>query len=322
MSLKFAKTSMQTLYAFSRSHHLLDSNYSGHSGISIGHRGCNLTISFLSMNRVALSVKLLRSIEEYIPDFAGQILIIDNGSTIENLNRLKDAASGFNLNIRIIALGENKGVAGGRNAATEHIQTVWVMSLDNDIYFIADPLDQLQQDISQLGCHFMSLPLLAPDGAGMLSFGGQLGVSASEDGSISLAIDKTFELDAGCAMTRASFLCTYFSGGASVFQLDSFKAAGSYDEAMFIGFEDIEFCFRLFRRGMKIGCFGYPFLVHDHQPPTTETDVNYEEMRFSKSIILESARHFEKKHGVKIWNENVNLWLRRRRKALGLDEEL
>ena len=94
MSLKFAKTSMQTLYAFSMSHQLLDTNYSRQPGISIGNRGCNLTISFLSMNRVALSVKLLQSIEDCIPDFAGQILIIDNGSTIENLNKLKNTASG------------------------------------------------------------------------------------------------------------------------------------------------------------------------------------------------------------------------------------
>ena len=122
---------------------------------NIGINGENLTISFLSLNRATLSIKLLESIIEFIPNFLGEILIIDNGSIDSELLFLKEAISKMNLKIKLVELEKNFGVSGGRNRTIPHVETQWLMCLDNDIYFINNPLPTIQHDISLLGCHFL-----------------------------------------------------------------------------------------------------------------------------------------------------------------------
>src|SRR6185503_2447198 len=75
---------------------------------------------------------------------------------------------------RLLEFGTNHGVAGGRNRLIEEARTDWIISLDNDIYFIANPIRQIQDELGTLGCHFMSFPLLNADGATLFSHGGCL----------------------------------------------------------------------------------------------------------------------------------------------------
>ena len=75
----------QGAYVFDKAHSLLASDGWKEGGGNIGRDGSNLTISFLSMNRATLSEKLLRSIHKHIPFFAGEVLVIDNGSSATEL---------------------------------------------------------------------------------------------------------------------------------------------------------------------------------------------------------------------------------------------
>lgn len=119
-----------------------------------------------------LTEKLVNSIYQHIPYFKGDILIVDNGSTVEELSILQNLSDRIPLNIRVVELGNNFGVSGGRNKTLEHIKTEWAMFLDNDIYFINNPLPRLQNDISRLGCHFINMPLLDSDGEALFANGG------------------------------------------------------------------------------------------------------------------------------------------------------
>lgn len=89
---------------------------------------------------------------------------------------------------------------------------------------------------------------------------------------------------------------------------------------MFVGFEDTEFSMRLFQGGYKIGSCGIACIIHDHPKPENNHDVSYEKQRFSNSKLLESARYFEKKQGIKIWNPMTEEWVNQRLREL-LDEE-
>jgi len=111
-------------------------------------------------------------------------------------------------------------------------------------------------------------------------------------------------------------------GGASIIHKPSFDRLGGYDDAMFIGFEDIEFSVRLFREGYKVGCSNQVALVHDHPKPETWDDRHYEKQRFSIDPLKASAQHFEKKHGFRVWNQNVETWLKGRHEALAIAGEI
>jgi len=305
-------------YVFDARHAWLANDLHQHNGPNIGVSGHNLTISFLSMNRSQLSEKLLRSIANHIPSFAGEVLIVDNGSSVEELAHLRAICAEMPYRSRIVELGKNYGVAGGRNRTIPLVNTDWLMCLDNDIYMIDNPLPQIQRDLAQLGCHFMSLPLLDPDHATIFAFGGHLYVHY-EGGEPYIGAGSACRQEVVGDETDATpFLSTFLFGGACVVKCSTFQAAGGYDEGMFVGFEDIDFSIRLFQQGYKVGSTAVLAFVHDHPKPETTTDRDYERERFSRDILHKSALHLESKHGFKVWSDAIDVWLESRHEELGI----
>lgn len=191
------------------------------------------------------------------------------------------------------------------------------MCLDNDIYFLANPLPDFQRDLATLGCHFMSLPLLNPDGKTLFAKGGHLYVSY-ENEELHIGAGSACEQTVIDEKITDPFLSTFLFGGACIFNRTTFEKVGGYDEAMFVGFEDLDFSIRLFQQGYKVGSSGCSALVHDHPKPTSDSDRDYERERFSRNVLQKSALHLENKHGFKIWSDAVNHWLESRHKELEL----
>lgn len=114
------------------------------------------------------------------------------------------------------------------------------------------------------------------------------------------------------------FLSTFLFGGASVIKIDSLKSLGKYDENMFIGFEDIDLSLRLYQSGMKVGTCGAISLIHDHPKPSSNKDKDYEKIRFTKSILKESADYLENKWGMVFWSAPVDDWLEEKQRSFEL----
>ena len=191
-----------------------------HCSANIGADGVNVTIVLLSMNRSNLTIRMIDSVKQYVPHFAGRILIADNGSSPEELAALRQHLQAHcPFPWRILEFGTNFGVAGGRNRAFREVDTDWVMSLDNDIYLVADPFPLIQRDMGLLGCRFLSVPLLNPGLRSFYSFGGHLSTSI-QNWEPRLTID--FVLPPGSDVAAAErvapngtpFLCSFLFGGA------------------------------------------------------------------------------------------------------------
>lgn len=283
-------------------------------GPNIRIDGRNLTIVVLSLNRVSLTIRLLRSVTESIPCFKGRILIADNGSTSDELEILKRFVNDYPVECRLLEFGSNFGVAGGRNKAVEEVTTDWFMSLDNDIYFVANPIPQIQHDLALFGCRFLNIPLLNPDRETIYAFGGSL-QSIIQKGMPQLTISSVLTphspvntVSAVCKEEQG-FLCTFLYGGASVLNTHTFRRLGGFDDNMLVGFEDIDFSLRLFREGLKVGSSSALALVHDHPKAENSSAEDYERVRYSRSILKSSARYLERKTGFAIWGDEVENWL-------------
>ncbi|MFN0138399.1 MAG: glycosyltransferase [Phycisphaerae bacterium] len=308
-----------TPYVLERTHTLLaDRAWSG-DGPNIGKRGCNLTILLLSLNRSSLTVNLLRSIHEHMPKFAGKLLIVDNGSAEEERAILREACAKLPFEARVLEMDRNYGVAGGRNRGFAAVTTDWVMCLDNDMYFLSDPLDQIQRDIAILGCHFLNLPLLDCDAKTIFALGGHIYVSV-DHGVIRVGAGSVFPQAASDGRVNKPFLSTFLFGGASIINRRTFDYVGGFDEGMFIGFEDIDFSIRLHQAGLKVGNTACVAIVHDHPPATNESDQDYERKRFARETLKRSADYLEAKHGMIIWSTVVDDWLKQRQRELGVDD--
>ena len=309
---------VQGQYATSAAHAFVGvEDYPGFFSMkNIGDNGENLTIAVLSMNRAALTIRLYRSILEQIPDFRGQLLIGDNGSSKEELAKLHTAFSYAPFKTRILEFGQNYGVAGGRNKLFAAVETDWLMSLDNDLYFTSNPLLQAQKDINALGVQFLAMPLLDKGDCNSGIYGGNLYLEP-KDGKPSVGVGSAYQIRREFAnKPMDGFLCTGLPGGAAILNKATFLQAGGFEGNMFVGFEDTEFSVRLFQKGYKVGSCGMISLEHDHPKVEAAADRKYEQTRFSNKRLLESARYFEQKHGFYVWNAAVAEWVEMRQQQV------
>ncbi|MGI8470118.1 MAG: glycosyltransferase family 2 protein, partial [Pyrinomonadaceae bacterium] len=308
-------------YAFSQSEKHFQENILIDPMTPFDQDGANLTITFLSLNRAALSIRLLDSIQRHLPNFKGQILIFDNGSDVGELDKLKDFTRILHLSVTIHEATKNFGVAGGRNRTAELIKTDWFLSLDNDIYLIDNPLLSIKECVDNLGVHFLNIPLLNEDGHTVFTAGPNLYLEKYKD-SYAIGTPTSFKQTLKSEITiEAPFLSTCLFGGISVLRTKSFIEQGGYDENMFIGFEDLDFSIRLYKKSIKIGNINKFCAVHGHEAPLNQSDLDYEKTRYSQKIIQESGEYFRSKHNIYAWTEGVNNWIAAREKELELKND-
>ncbi len=286
---------------------------------NIGINGKNLTIMVLSCNRVENTIILIESIEKYIENFKGYLLIIDNNSSKQQLEILKNKIKKLTFKCDIVEFNENYGIAGGRQKGMKFVKTDWVMLLDNDIYFTIDPFKKLQKDISTLGCHFINMPLMNETEGNIFTNGGNLYIDYRDEDNIFINSGSVFTQGKCEKNTEfAPSLSTFIYGGTCIVKKETFLKCGGFDENMFIGFEDSDLSIRVFREGYKIGNCGILALVHSHSVPKNNTDIEYEKKRFSNTKLKESAMYFEKKNKYKVWSPGIEGWINERNKELKL----
>ncbi len=285
------------------------------------NNGQDLTIVVLSFNRVSLTIRLLNSIIRCMPDYKGNILIVDNGSDTEQIKLLEKRISEISsLNIDLVKYGVNKGVAKGRNEAMEYVKTSWVLSLDNDIYLIENPLNGIAKAIKTLGAYYINVPLLKPDGNTIDAYGGDLWVEPYGNSYHISGSSSYRQMSKSLLPQKQPFLSTFVFGGASVFYKDHFLKFGGYDTNMFVGFEDTELSLRLYKEGIKIGNMAGLCFVHAHDVPENDTDKNAEKVRFSSLEIKKSGEYFKQKHGLIVWQEGIEDWIKTKFKELKINK--
>lgn len=301
------------IYGFDNKHIFIGDNN------NIGSNGENLTIIILSYNRSDATIKLIESIENIIDDFQGTILVVDNCSREEEYEKVFKRMEKLKIKNKLIKFDRNYGVAGGRNRAVEYVTTDWIMFLDNDMYFIANPIKNIKSAIAKLGCRFLNLPILNETGKKVFANGGHIyfdiAGSSIYVGAGSLFKQNPIEKSKEYLSLSIS---TFLYGGSSVLHKNTFIESGMFDDNMFIGFEDIDFSIRLFQKGYKIGNCDIFALIHDHSL-SEDFDIEYEKERFSSDILYNSAIYFEKKHGLKVWNKSVEKWLIEKHESMNSD---
>ncbi len=278
---------------------------------NIGDNQENLSVALLSYNRSHLTIKFLDSLKDNVPNFKGEIILGDNGSSKEELENLYNYSKEYPFEISIYEFGENLGVAGGRNKLFHLAKHDWIFSIDNDMYFTSNPFNDFQKAISTLGVKFLNVPFLNEDRQSGIC-GGTLFMEEM-DNDISISICGSLRCDnIVMDVPGEPFLCTGVLGGASILNKELFINLGGFESNMKVGFEDTEFSLRVFQAGYKVGGSRMFSLIHDHPKPTKAVDIDYEKERHSYKTLYESAKYFEKKHGFNVWNSVVDNWMKSR----------
>ena len=282
-----------------------------------GLDGENVTIMVLMLNRVHFTIRLLDSLLQQIPNFAGSILIFDNASNASAKHELQQYLAAYKFTVQTVWSEQNLGVGNARNKAAEYIKTAWFLSLDNDIYFTQNIFPHLQHAYTQTGAHFINAALLDSDGKAVFSMGGLLEVAITNKGLRAECIQPQRTGKVSDKNPPPLYLGDFLLGGAGLYNTRSFIELGGFDKRFFIGLEDVEFSLRVGLAGRKIVNCTKLCLVHDHSSSQSTEDISYEALRHSNKHVENSMRCLEQDYGLSLPRAETNHFLLLRQYKMG-----
>jgi GT2 family glycosyltransferase len=217
----------------------------GAAGAPVGSYDADVVI--LSLDRPDETEAAIRSALSQM-GVSRHVFIIDQGSRPDTLARLV-AIVASRADATLIALGCNRGVAGGRNCGTALGHGRIIAGLDNDAEFadaktLARAVAALDADptVAAIGCRIV----LHATGADDLSSWGYPVSLLERAGE---AFDAATFVGAGHAIRRAAW-----------------NACGGYDEALFFCWEEFDFCLRAIALGWRIQYRGDIAIRHKVSP--------------------------------------------------------
>ena len=160
-----------------------------------------------------------------------RILIVDQGSEPQYIERLEHFIKD-QPHVLLKKMGENTGVAGGRNIAAKMGHGRYIVGLDSDAIF-ADS-GALAQAVQHLDTH----PNLAAIGFRIENY-----FTGQND---ALSWDYP-----GCN-PDSRFYTTRFIGAGHAIRRSAFEAAGGYDARLFFCGEELDLCYRMLNLGYQI----------------------------------------------------------------------
>jgi len=177
-------------------------------------------------------------------------LVVDNGSTDDSVERIRDAYPA----IKLIEIGRNRGFAGGNNAGirdalAQGAEYVWLLNNDT----IADPhalsamveLAETKSNVGAVGSvlHYMDEPKQVQSwGGGRIST--FWGVARYHTGPV------------------PENLLHYITGASLLLKTEALQDVGLLDEAFFMYWEDAELGFRLRKAGWSLAVAAESHIWH------------------------------------------------------------
>lgn len=230
-------------------------------------------------------------VEALLRNFEGPIVVVDNASQDGTVQAVPK-----NERVRVLALEENLGFAGGVNRAVQALETGFVLVLNPDclVEWGLAALEHAARDgasggllldesgTAQRGFVFRSFPTPAT-----LIFE-VLGINRLIPGNPVnrryRCLDRPLNLDQEVDQPAGAFLC---------FRRDAFETVGGFPESYWpIWFEDVEFCQSLIRSGYRIRFT--PEAVARHQGAGSIRKIRWssKELAWYGSLLRYATRQF------------------------------
>ncbi len=204
-------------------------------------------VVILSMERIDETLEAIASALSQ-DGISRHVLVFDQGSAAETLERLKAAAAGRD-DLALIRAERNWGVAGGRNRASAFGHGRVIVALDNDAEF-AD-----SRTVAAAVARLQAEPDLA-------AIGFRIVIHA--DGTDDLS---SWGYPPGLTTRSAeSFETVTFVGAGHAISREAWSACGGYDDALFFCWEEFDFCLDAISRGWRVRYDGDLVIRHKVSP--------------------------------------------------------
>ncbi len=218
-----------------------------------------VAVVILNWNGRALMERYLPQVVQNTNADLAEIVVADNASSDDSLQFLSQRFP----DVRTIVLDRNYGFAGGYNRALQQIENEYVVLLNSDVAPASDWLDPLlammEGDERIAAC----APKIRDDkDRAKFEYAGAAGGYLDAFG-YPFCRGRVFdevEEDRGQYDDNAE--CLWVSGAALMIRRELYLAVGGLDEDFFAHMEEIDLCWRLVNRGLKVCACGSSVVFH------------------------------------------------------------
>lgn len=237
----------------------------------------DLSIIVVSYNTKKLILDCIRSIENEVSDLKKEIIVVDNGSTDGSvsalkklrvkgyvLNRTKDAkrATEKLIDLKIIENKENLGFSRANNQGIKIAKGKYILLLNSDTKVKKGAIGKLVKFAKKT-------PDAGVVAARLLNADGSLQGSCFHFPTIKNAIleywfDKRGLFDKYAPKGKKPVEVEASVGAAFLITPEALKKVGLLDERYFFYMEDIDYCRRVWRAGLKVYYLPEAEVIHYH----------------------------------------------------------
>lgn len=227
----------------------------------------NVSIILISWKMKDLLKKCLESIYKFTDGICFEIILIDNNSLDGTSEMIKNEFP----SIKLITNNRNKGVAPARNQGLKIAQGKYVLILDADMELTENSLLQLYNFMeSNKSCGLVGCKLVDTDLA--LQYSCKRFPTITSLLSRRLEIfnfvknSKTLNYHLMKDWNHKSIVeVDYVIGACQFFRKEIIDKIGYYDDKIFYGPEDLDFCLRIWRIGYKVCYYPLTSIIHYEQ---------------------------------------------------------
>ena len=215
----------------------------------------SVAVAILNWNGRAHLETYLPSVVQHSPE--AEVVVIDNGSSDDSIAWIRE----HHPSVRVVALPENRGFAGGYNAGLQEVEADVFVLLNSDVRVTAGWIPPV---LSMLESGYTACaPKLRNDSdPELLEYAGAAGGYMDRDGYMFCAgrIFEVFETDEGQFDDNRE---VFWASGAALFvRSDAWRGVAGLDEDFFAHMEEIDLCWRLKNRGHRVGACGGSVVYH------------------------------------------------------------
>ena len=209
----------------------------------------------------------LSSIFKYTTNLAFEVILIDNFSCDGTLEMVEENFS----KVRVLKNGNNRGVAPARNQGLREASGKYILILDADVELVENSILKLFLFMEEnVSCGLV--------GAKLVDANNQLQYSCKRFPTLLALLYRRLEQFSFAENSKTlSFHMMkewghdsvkevdYLIGACQFFRKDVIEKIGLYDDKIFYGPEDIDFCLRIWKADWRVCYFPLTKIIHHEQ---------------------------------------------------------
>lgn len=242
----------------------------------------DLSIIILSFNTEKLTLKCVSSVLDQYRDYINkdiELVMVDNASTDQTIQSLKKIRE-----IKTVKNKENFGFSKGNNIGAKNSKGKYVLFLNSDTRvedqgFLS--MIRFLEENKRVG--ILGAKLTNPDGSVQKSAGNFYNLF-----NLTLTLLGLERFGFVRKLPKKTERVDWVSGGSLMIRRELFLRLGGFDEKIFMYVEDMEFCFRAFKKGFLTFYYPQIRLIHEERGSGNK--------EFAVLNIYRGILYFYKKH--------------------------